>query len=151
MGPGWEGRGPSYTYSPLPIPLLSLHPLHSSSPLPSCLQVCLSDIQETAGLATKEDLQVLLLATSWQPPGSLLVLFSPHLQGQFGQDRVHFVRCDVTQIKEMEALYDQAEDYFQDKVRIYPALPAPSWHHLLFPASCWPINAPLLRPLTRCP
>lgn len=59
-------------------------------------RVCLSDIQETAGLATKED-----------------------LQGQFGQDRVHFVRCDVTQIKEMEALYDQAEDYFQDKVDIW--------------------------------
>lgn len=59
-------------------------------------KVCLSDIQETNGLATKQE-----------------------FQETFGQDKVHFVRCDVTKLEELTSLYDEAESYFKDKVEIW--------------------------------
>lgn len=59
-------------------------------------KVCLSDIQETAGEETRKE-----------------------FQETFGQDKVHFVRCDVTKIEELTHLYDEAETYFKDKVDIW--------------------------------
>jgi len=59
-------------------------------------KVCLSDIQETTGEQTKKE-----------------------FQETFGQDKVHFVRCDVTKMEELTNLYDEAESYFKDKVDIW--------------------------------
>jgi len=59
-------------------------------------KVCLSDIQETLGLTTKKQ-----------------------LQEEFGLEKIHFVRCDVTKYEELTALYDEAESFFKDKVDIW--------------------------------
>jgi len=59
-------------------------------------RVCLSDIQEPVGLATKAE-----------------------FQEKFGSEMVHFVRCDVTKEEEVVSLYDKAEEHFKDKVEIW--------------------------------
>jgi len=59
-------------------------------------KVCLSDVQEPVGLATKAE-----------------------LQEAFGEGNVHFARCDVTKPEDVAALYDAAEEYFKDKVDIW--------------------------------
>jgi len=58
-------------------------------------RVCLSDMNEETGMQT-------------------LSLFKL----QFGQDRVHFVKCDVTNEEEFKALYDECEKYFEAPVSI---------------------------------
>merc|ERR1712212_345366 len=59
-------------------------------------RVCLSDIQEPVGLATKTE-----------------------FQEKFGSEMVHFVRCDVTKMEDVVSLYDEAEEHFKDKVDIW--------------------------------
>merc|ERR1711990_706660 len=59
-------------------------------------RVCLSDIQEPVGLATKTE-----------------------FQEKFGSEMVHFVRCDVTKMEDVVSLYDAAEEHFKDKVDIW--------------------------------
>jgi len=58
-------------------------------------KVCLSDLREDTGLQT-------------------LSLFKL----QYGQDRVHFVKCDVTNEQEFKALYDECEKHFEAPVSI---------------------------------
>jgi len=59
-------------------------------------RVCLSDIQEPVGLATKAE-----------------------FQEKFGSEMVHFVRCDVTKMEEVVALYNEAEEHFKDQVEVW--------------------------------
>jgi len=59
-------------------------------------RVCLSDIQEPVGLATKTE-----------------------FQEKFGSEMVHFVRCDVTKMEDVVSLYDEAEEHFKDKVEVW--------------------------------
>merc|ERR1719391_1536314 len=59
-------------------------------------RVCLSDIQEPVGLATKTE-----------------------FQEKFGSEMVHFVRCDVTKEEDVVSLYNEAEEHFKDKVDIW--------------------------------
>jgi len=59
-------------------------------------RVCLSDIQEPVGLATKAE-----------------------FQEKFGSEMVHFVRCDVTKMEEVVSLYNEAEEHFKDQVEVW--------------------------------
>merc|ERR1711915_352968 len=59
-------------------------------------KVCLSDLREDTGLATKEE-----------------------MEERFGKENVHFIKCDVTKQEELTALYDGAEEHFKAKVDIF--------------------------------
>ena len=59
-------------------------------------KVCISDLNAVTGQATAE-----------------------YFRSEFGQDRVHFIRCDVTNLEDLKALYDGTEDFFSGKVTIF--------------------------------
>jgi len=59
-------------------------------------KVCISDLNAVTGQATAEA-----------------------FRSEFGQDRVHFIRCDVTKLEDLKALYDGTEDFFSGKVNIF--------------------------------
>jgi len=59
-------------------------------------KVCLSDLQEEVGLRTLSD-----------------------LKERFGEEAVHFIKCDVTKKTELESLYDGCEEHFGGKVDIF--------------------------------
>merc|ERR1711915_1161553 len=58
-------------------------------------KVCLSDLREDTGLATKEE-----------------------MEERFGKENVHFMKCDVTKQEELTALYDGAEEHFKAKIAV---------------------------------
>jgi len=59
-------------------------------------KVCLSDVNEDIGKTTLKE-----------------------FTDKFGEDNVHFMRCDVRKEEEMTALYDGAEQFFKGKVGIF--------------------------------
>ena len=59
-------------------------------------RVCISDLNAVTGLATVNS-----------------------LRSEFGQDRVHFIKCDVTKLDELNGLYDGTEDFFKGKVNLF--------------------------------
>jgi len=59
-------------------------------------KVCLSDVREDTGLGTLKE-----------------------FGDRFGQENVHFVKCDVTKDEEIVNLYDSCEAHFNRKVDIF--------------------------------
>merc|ERR1711892_1170941 len=58
-------------------------------------KVCISDVNEEVGLSTLKEL------------------------GQrFGDQNVHFIKCNVTNREELEALYDGCEKHFKEKIAV---------------------------------